>query len=123
VSVSGGRRKARADVGGRPLLAVLSIALIAAGILKADQLIGFPLVLLGVLLAILYAFHSRIMGVRISDKIQLPIAPEMPEESEEARYDLQRLPHPQNNRPSSLGEVSEAARNPGSQRRRYGGSR
>jgi hypothetical protein len=46
------------------------------------------------LLAILYAFHSRIMGVRISDKIQLPIAPEMPDEPEATAYDLPPVPHP-----------------------------
>lgn len=114
------RRRRRTDVGGRPLLAVLSIALIAAGILKSDQLIGFPLVLLGVLLAILYAFHSRIMGVRISDKIQLPIAPEMPDEYDATHPDMRQLPPPPSNRPSSLGKVSKTARNPGNERRRYG---
>lgn len=118
MSPSRRRRKPRADPGGRPLLALLSVVLIVAGILKSDQLVGLPLVLLGVLLAILYAFHSRIMGVRISDKIQLPMTAEMPEEREDS-YDLPRLP--QGGRPASLSEVSKAAHNPGSERHRPGG--
>lgn len=104
------------DVGGRPFLALVSVTFITAGLLKSGEWICFPLLILGFTAAVLFAFHSRIRKLKIFDKLEMALAPE-PEERPPPTTPQAEDPA----RPPTLGEIRAAAKNPATNRGRYGG--
>jgi len=115
--MSAARRSGSPDPGGRPLLGVVSIALLIAGFTRLDHYAGLILVVLGILVAILFAFHSRVRGVRAGSKFEVPIAPHEPGEEREPRpVGLRERRNELST--ASLGEISNAARHPETERQR-----
>ncbi|HEV2858597.1 MAG TPA: hypothetical protein VGW80_09370 [Solirubrobacterales bacterium] len=112
----GRRRHPRNDPGGRLLLASISVTFIVFGLLKAGQWISAPLLILGFIAAILFAFHSRIRGLKIFDKVEMPIAAEAPLSELPPRPETPRL-EPPTQRPS-LRQISQEAHNPTTDRHR-----
>jgi hypothetical protein len=106
------------DDGGRLLLAVMSIGLVVVGITKSSEWAGPFLIILGVVLAILFAFHSRIRGVKIFDKILLPIAAHEHDEFEAGPLESEAPRVAGKKRRTSLKEVSDAAHDPATARQR-----
>lgn len=106
------------DPGGRLLLGVGAVALIVIGLTRDNQFAGFPLVLVGVLLLILFAFYSRISGALGFGKFQVPIIQPHHEEEPEQTRRAPSSTQPQKSHRASLREVSDAARNPTTTRNR-----
>jgi hypothetical protein len=106
------------------LLAVVGIAIIVFGLMlivggftDARQFAGYPLVLIGVLVLILRAFHRRLKFVKLFNKIELALTPE-------AVDDPPAEQRPVTSREEAgaptLREVSRAAENPNTDRHRRG---
>lgn len=104
------------------LLAVVGIAiivfgsvLIVGGFTDARQFAGYPLVLIGVLVLILRAFHRRLHFVKLFNKIELALTPEAADDPSTERRSV--TPREEARAPT-LREVSRAAQHPNTDRRR-----
>lgn len=114
------RKPSSKDRGGRPLLGLFAVALFVVGLMHAGEFAGLPLLALSILLAILFAFHSRIGGALGFGKFQVPIvaeaepirpAPKQPTPTPAKQSTAETESH----RPS-IEEYRRAAQHPGSQR-------
>lgn len=114
------RRQPSSDPWGRLFLVALSIAFIIFGFVNKGAWIGVPALVLGFIAGILFAFHSRVRGLKIFDKVEMPIAADPP---------LNELPKKQSplqlesadSRPS-LDRIRRETRNPRTDRSRERGS-
>jgi hypothetical protein len=111
-------RKSAKDPGGRLLLGAFAVVLIVCGLTRASDFAGLPLIALGVLLLILFAFHSRISGALGFGKFQVPIVSEQGPADAEKPAPSSTPVAPANEHRPSLREVRQAARNPTSDRHR-----
>jgi hypothetical protein len=106
------------------LLAVAGVALVVFGLVliaassDAGRLVGFPLVLLGVIVLVVRAFHSRLRSLKIAEKLELILSPE-PGREPEAEPPVLEAPPRQlelESRPPGLGQVSGSAAPPDTDR-------
>jgi hypothetical protein len=96
---------------------VFAIVLIICGLTRAGHFAGLPLVALGAFLLILFAFHSRISGDLGLGKFQVPIISDR-RTSDAKDSSPPQATEPTIDRPRSLSEMREAARNPATNRNR-----
>lgn len=111
--------QANSDPWGRFFLALLSVAFVTFGFLNAGEWIGVPAIICGFIAGILFAFHSRVRGLKIFDKVEMPIAADVRVE-EPQRKQPPPQPASEEVRPTSVGQITRAAQQPDTSRRRDG---